>query len=254
MDKSDYKFGEEIIKDELFTVDSVYVDIDFLKYTKIGPILAHKDLTPDQYTGMLNIIKDPQFVKRYTDDPQILFKDVKGIDSLVNNPDRKSTDVLFSISPAFVGGVETVRNCLRLTNKTKLITKSDVPTTVTVDVSSQEGLSDSICTALCAEYKILFDTDVNLIREKPVRSQPSPFIDYDIFYVSDIARFNAVAIDDLNAGKFFLKHFVCSKLLPLSKLEKVTSENIDTLLLNLEFIMSASSNFHFIAPFAVLVR
>ena len=252
MDKSDYDFGEQIIKDEIFTVDKIYVDIDFLKYTKLGPILAHKNLTPDQYTGIRNIIVDPAFIKRHTDDPQVLFKDVQGVTSLVDNPSDNTSDVILSISPAFVGGVELVQNCLRLTNRTKTITKSKVPTTVTIDVSSQEGLSDRLCNLLIAEYKIAFECEVLLIREKPIRKQSCDFLNYDIFYVSDMGRFNAVAIDDLDAEKFFMKHYVCSKVLPLSKLEKVNSSNIDTTFLNIEFAMTAASQFHFIAPFAVL--
>ena len=252
MQTSDYKMGKALIMNDMLITNSIYVDIEFLKYIKLGLLLSHQNLTPILYTAIAKIVFNEAFASRYTDDPQSLFKEVPEVASLLEVQNNKTDDVVFSISPAFSGGVEVIQNCIIISDSSKRMMNLKKPTMVTIDISPIKDLSERMCKRLIAEYEILFDTEVKLLHDGIGSLSPTAASDFDIYYVSDLGRFNAVMIDQLNAEALGSKHMVCSKLLPLSKLHNLPIEQVPITFANIELVMAAATKFHFIAPFVCL--
>jgi len=246
MDGTEYKIGEETIKDDMVVFDSICVNIEFLKYIKLGYILSHDNLTPGMYTSIADIVTNPDFKSRYTDDVEFLFKDIPEIES-VTKISNDNHDAAFAISPAFDGAVEVIRTCLITSNDSKRVLGLKKPTTVTIDISTIDKLSETMRKRIVEEYSGLFETSVNLITEFT-----SSFTNFDIYYINDMVRFNDVMIDPLNDMKFMKKHIVCSKTLPLNKLKDLRNDLIPNVFSNLEVVMTAAAQFHYIKPFMCL--
>ena len=251
MDQSLYNFGEKMIIDDMIIADNIYVDIEFLKYIKLGALFAHKDLTQDTYTTMVNMIIDHKFSVRYTDDPEKLFENVPGMKELIGTPNDVSDDVIFALSPSFKEPIQFIRNCIAASDMSKRLVKNKNETTIVIDVSSLPGLTDNVCQRIVNEYSVSFDMDVKLIRTDP-KLLPNQLMNFDIYYVSDMGRFNSVMIEHLNAQQLIGKYLFCTKLLPMSKLPDLKEHAIEQTFYSIELVMTAAAKFRYVDPFNCL--
>lgn len=252
MDKNDYNLGDQHISESLFITNTIYIDIEFLKFVGLGNILAHQNLSEIPYTGIVNIILGDSFSTRYTNDISVLFKDVKAIDNILDIENQRPNDIRFQVSPSFHGAVELIQNCILKSEASKKMSSNKKPLRVLIDTSKAEPLSDNMHKQIIAEYSVLFDTNVILLTDGLTVADVE-VLDFDTYFISDLSSFTHNTFDQLNSDKFLSKRVFCSKVLPLSKLPDLEQHDIPMTFNSIELAMTAATKFNFIDPFPCLV-
>jgi len=249
MSKTAYTIGKRMIEKDMFIVNRVYVDINFLKYVKLGWIVSHQDLAMRHYTGIYDIVSSESFITRNTDDPEILFRDDQDILDLLRIPNLRSEDIIFTVSPVWDGTIEFIQKGCLISDAAKKVIGIKSPTTIAIDLSSLPNLSNVLRDRIVEEYTELFGTNIELIDTQPATND---ILNFDAYYVQDIASFSRTYIDALNEERFGEKHIFCSELLPLKDVPNIKEDDIPTLFKCINLTMSAASLFHIIPPFPCL--
>lgn len=248
----DYRSNEALILHDITMGDTIYVTIDFLKYIELGRILSHQNITRPQYTEIVNIVSDESFLLRHTNDTSALLKDVMNIGSVINEPNARHDDIAMVLSPAFDGAVEMIQRCLTASDVHRKLSKSGRSASVTIDVSTLPGLTNSVCERIAAEYTEIFRAEVKLTSRRLGDVDTGSPLRYDVYYISDLTRFNDDMVSYLDSERMYTKHLICSRILPLSKLDLPHVDLIDKTLVNIELMMTAATQFHYVKPFACL--
>lgn len=242
-----YDFGEQTIMNDLqIATDRFYIDIEFLKYLKMGKILSHPYLTREQYDQIMMILGSEQFKQRATDNPETLLKNIPQIEQLFQVDHGQNDDVLFVISPAFDLAVDMINHCLDINNTARRLKSEEKPTIVVIDIGPIAELSPTFRERIIQEYQEFFQTRVELTDKLNVD------VDYGVYFVGDLQRFNATMISKLDAQQCMNKFICCSKVLPLHLLPKVSEHNLEQTFYNIELTMSAAARFQFIPPLLCL--
>lgn len=247
MKRNEYLLGEKLITEDMFIINDLYIDIEFIKYMELGKILSHPDLDADTYAGISDIVKDDSFSSRYTNDSAVVFKSVTNIADFVDS-NKQSDDVIIQMSPCFDGSVDFIKNNLIKSNSAKAILKNNTPNHITIDMSQYPNISNRMKSRLIHEYSSIFETPVSILVDD-LKTYGDNLLKFDTFYIGEISRFNAATIDYLNNEKFTNKYMFCSKLLPLSKLSNLTEDIIPMTFSNMEIVMLAATKFKFVDPF-----
>ena len=242
-----YDFGEKIIVDDMLIANNIYVDIEFLKYIQLGTILSHKDLNEYQYTAIYRIITNDAFKERYTDDVSVIFKSVENISDLLKSD--KGDDIVFTMSPSLEPAINIIRHVIKMSDQSKRFTNNTAPTKLFIDTGILE-LSENMCNHISKAFGDIFQMDVQVLSKGLEAFEDT--LKFDVYFVSNLSRFNATMLDHLNAERCVEKNIFCSKLLPLSRLPDLTSEEIPATLMNINLVMSAATKFHFVNPFTCL--
>lgn len=251
MDSAIYRQNEIQMLDNLMILNKIYIDIEFLKFIQLGSLISHQDITQKLYGDLLQVVLDSKFVARKTNDVEVLFKKVPDINVLLRSKSMQSQDIIFAMSPSFDKSIEFVKSCITKSDAAKRISSNVKELQITIDISQLPQLSEKLTNKIAREYSDTFDCDVRLLRyglndiedEKPT---------FDAYFIADIARFNNVMIEHLDASSLLARHIFCNKILPLSKLPKVTEPIIPQTLSQIELVMAAASKFAFINPFPCL--
>lgn len=252
MDSAIYRQNEIQMLDNLMILDKIYVDIEFLKFIQLGSLISHQDITQKIYGDILKEVLSSKFVERKTNDVDVLFKNVPDIQTLLRVKSMQSQDIIFAISPSFDKSIDFIKSCLIKSNSAKRISNGDQnKLQITIDISILPQLSEKLTNKIAREYSDTFDCDVRLLRYglNDIEEEKTSF---DAYFIADIARFNNVMIEHLDASSLLSKHIFCNKILPLSKLPKVTEPIIPQTLSQIELVMMAASKFAFINPFPCL--
>lgn len=252
MENPEYQFNERMIVNDKFILNNIYIDITFLKYVQLGPILTHQNLNAPMYTRIVDIINDPNFVNRNTNDPSVIFKSVPNIENVLI-PSNHHEDIQFSISPSFHQASELINFHIKKSDNEKRVAGINTPTKITIDLSIYNNLTDKLCNRIATEYADTFECDINLTLGG-LTALNKVALNFDAYYVGDLGRFNSIMLDYLNRELLANKYFFCSKVLPLSQTKELDDDTITTTFNNINLVMSAASRFQFIDPFPCMKR
>ena len=133
----------------------------------------------------------------------------------------------------------------------KRLAKSNTSTKLSVDVSVLPDISTTMCQRIADEYSSTFEEPVSVLRKPFTKENITDLLEFDIFFVSNLARFNEIAVDLMDAGRLISKHFVCSKLLPLGSTKPIDDKVMPRVFLNIQCIMTAATDFHWVEPFSL---
>lgn len=247
MNDETYDFGEKIIVDDMLIADNIYIDIEFLKYIQLGAVLSHNKLTEDQYTAIYRIITNDAFKERYTDDVSVIFKSVVNITDLLKSD--KSDDIVFTMSPSLEPAINIIRHVIKMSDQSKRFTNNTTPTKIFIDTGILD-LSEHLCKHISKAFGDIFQMDVEVLSNGLEKFADT--LKFDVYFVSNLSRFNATMLDHLNAERCVEKNIFCSKLLPLSRLPDLESDMVPATLTNVNLVMSAATKFHFVNPFTCL--
>lgn len=252
MDSALYRKNEIQMLDNLMILNKIYVDIEFLKFIQLGSLISHQDITQKLYGDILKVVLSPEFIERKTNDVDVLFKAIPNIRSLIDVKPMQPQDIIFAISPSFDKSIDFVKSCITKSIAAKRVSSDDKNELhITIDISPLPQISEKLTNKIAREYSDTFDCDVRLIRYglNDIEEEKTSF---DAYFIADIARFNNAMIEHLDASSLLSKHIFCNKILPLSKLPKVTEPIIPQTFSQIELVMMAASKFAFINPFPCL--
>lgn len=255
MSEDPYKFGESIIKEDLVVSNAIFVELSFLKYIELGRLISHPKMTEGIYTGLLETVKDSGFKTRYTDDVEIIFKDVPGIDDILETKNIQQHDAVLCVSPEFDGAAKCILSFIAESRHSKEVLGDNDYVTIIIGTSQLPDLSFRSKKYLLDFYTHVFGVNV--------RIDPTPYKDIspevsdkiDTYFISSLKQFNNSLLDKLNASKYVNKRVMCSRLLPLAELVNIGQNEtlINTIFSHMEVVMVAATQFSFIKPFGCIM-
>jgi len=246
--------GEMVIKEDLVVSNTIFVELSFLKYIELGKLIANSSMTEGTYTGILEIVKDSNFKARYTDDVEIVFKDVPGIYHITKLKDIQPHDAVLCVSPEFDGAARTIIDFIAESRHSKEVLDDQSQVTVIIGTSQLPKLSYRAKNFLLEFYTELFGVNVR-IDPTPYKCMDKSITDtIDTYFISSLKNFNNSLIDNLNANKYINKRVMCSRLLPLAELANLGQNEvlINTIFGNIEAVMIAATQFSFVNPFGCI--
>ena len=254
MNKTEYEFGEAIIKDSLIDSSNIYVDLSYLKYLGLGRLIAHQNMEQAIYTQLLQIVSNDSFKARCTDDVEVIFQSVPELKKLLSIPNSRSDDVTLRVSPEFDGALQTILEFVGECRSSKSILGENSPITITINTSSLPDLSYAGKKYLLNFYTEKFGTDIIIDPIGLVADKTENSLAFDTYFISHLDKFNAALLPFLDERKFMNKQVICSKTLPLAQLPHVEKDTTltETLFKQIEVVMMMAAKFSFSSPFRCL--
>lgn len=248
MNKQDYTTGEALISEEVVKANTIYIELDYLKYVEFGRLIAHPNMTADIYTRLVKIASDPSFKVRYTDDVDYLFESVSEVADILKTRKMSSEDVTVLVSPEFEGAITNIRGFIEECRSSKKLIEDAAEMLLIIDTSSLPKLTYRSKKLLLDFYSGLFDITVSI---DPTPLTSDRLKEIDAFFISRLDHFNSRFVADMDDNQLIAKHLICSKTLPLSRLPNLVKGDetlMNKVFANIHAVMSMASKFVFTNP------
>ncbi len=241
-----FKLHEDIIKNEMLLSSNIYVELGFLKYLKLGKLLACENMNAEMYRKIIEVLEGDTFLHRHTDCTRVVFEDVRGLSSLCDSCDMSPSfnDQHLLLSPPFSAEQDIIKH-IQLSKLNKTTVSDNTVITVHINIAELPGLSVNVIKCLKFVYMKALGVNVEIINKDIHLFSEAEILEYDTFFIYDLPGFNDTFVDLLDRREFFHKYIYTRKLLPEIMLLDETV-NVGQFFKEIDAIMNCACEFNIV--------